>query len=88
MKRICVAAEDLARDVLNEHMDELHAVSEALLEYETLSGDEVHNIVRGETIVRKDDDDTEQGAGGSRSSVPTSGRPLGGTPDPEPGPAE
>ncbi len=88
VKRICVEAEELARTVLDEHMDELHKVSEALLEYETLSGAEVHALLRGEKIVREDDDDSTQGAGGARSSVPTSGGPLGGAPDPEPGPAE
>ncbi len=40
--------------ILTEHMDDLHTVSKALLEYETLSRDEIDQILRGEKIVRDD----------------------------------
>ncbi len=86
VKIFCVDAENLARDVLKEHMDQLHTVANALLEFETLSGDEIHGLIRGEAVNRPEDNDNED-IGGSRSSVPSSGGPLGGTPDPEPGPA-
>ena len=75
-------SEVVCREILSEHIDDLHALANALLEYETLNGDEIHAILRGESIVRPtgDDDSSEDGA---RSSVPSSGK---ASPDPEPEP--
>jgi cell division protease FtsH len=42
------------------------------LEYETLSGDDVTTLLKGESISRNDDGDTKP-EGGSRTSVPSSG---------------
>ena len=39
-----------ATDVLAENIDLLHSVAAALLERETLTGDEVHMLARGETL--------------------------------------
>jgi cell division protease FtsH len=48
VRRIIEQAEATARHVLNEHLDLLHSISKTILEYETLSGDEVRALVRGE----------------------------------------
>jgi cell division protease FtsH len=45
-------AESKAREILTSHLEDLHKVSKALLEYETLSGDEVRALLRGENINR------------------------------------
>lgn len=45
-------SEGEARRLLNEHLADLHKLAEALLEYETLSGDEVTALLRGEEIKR------------------------------------
>lgn len=91
IRRICEEAETLAYDVLKEHKEDLHLLAKALLEYETLSGDEVRRLLNGEEIHRPSEDEptTKPGA---RSSVPTSthkpkGSGLGPDPDPTPGPA-
>ena len=76
-------AEGRAREVLTEHLNDLHKLAKALLEYETLSADEVNKVLRDEPIEREDPDDTP--APRRRGSVPTSGRPAGGW-DPEPQP--
>jgi len=47
-------AEEKARFILTEHRDELEIVAQGLLEYETLSGKEVHALLKGETISRED----------------------------------
>jgi cell division protease FtsH len=71
-------------------MDELHAIANGLLEFETLSGDEVNTLLRGEKIVR-DDPSSPSGTGGMkprRASVPTSGPTPprdAGDPAPQPG---
>ena len=71
-------------------MDDLHTVAKALLEYETLSGDEVKLLIDGGTIDRSDDSDSS--VSGQRSSVPTSGKAKkagdgagGMEPEPQPG---
>ena len=84
-------AENRARKVLTEHEDDLHRVAKALLEFETLSGEEVKALLRGETIVRPNpDDEPPAKKKGRRASVPTSGgskqgKPGGLEPEPQPG---
>mgnify|MGYP003114105614 CR=1 FL=1 len=89
VRRICEEAETRCYDVLREHQDELHTIAKALLEYETLSGADVHKLLRGESIERPEDDEPSPKSGG-RASVPTTGKPLSpsASADPEPGPAE
>jgi cell division protease FtsH len=59
-----------AKRILTERRDDLEALANGLLEYETLSGDEIQQVLRGEKIVRKVVD--EPAADRSRASVPTS----------------
>lgn len=54
IRRLVEKGEATARKILAEHMDDLKKITDALLEYETLSGDEVHALLRGEPIERKD----------------------------------
>ncbi len=85
------AAEARARKILTEHLDDLHKVAKALLEYETLSGDEVKALLRGEPIVRPNpEDEPPAKKKGRRASVPTSGgakqdKPGSLEPEPQPG---
>jgi cell division protease FtsH len=90
IRRLIEGAEATARDVLGEHMEDLHKVAKTLLEYETLNGEEVKTLLAGGTIDRSDDSDS--GATGQRSSVPSSGKakkagdsPGGLEPEPQPG---
>ncbi len=92
VRRLIEEAETHARAILVEHIEDLHRISQALLEYETLSGDEIRGLLRGEPIVRKDPNDTpappamptRPTAGRTRPSVPTAGRPGPATLEPEP----
>jgi cell division protease FtsH len=54
VRKLIDAAESKAREILNTHLEDLHKVSKALLEFETLSGDEVRALLRGESIRRDD----------------------------------
>ena len=38
-------------------MDDLHRLAQGLLEYETLTGDEIMKVIRGEPLTRGDDVD-------------------------------
>src|SRR5690606_23246271 len=72
IRRLIQEGEAKARQILHEKIDALHAVAQALLDYETITGDEVAAILRGEKIVRRDDDSSK---GAPASAVPTAGRP-------------
>lgn len=82
IKKLVQDGYDRAKKVLTEHRDELEKVAQGLLEYEMLSGDEIKALLRGEKIVRKDDDDGEAMAAMPKSSVPRGGN-ISVTPDPQ-----
>ncbi|MBO1358528.1 ATP-dependent zinc metalloprotease FtsH [Acetobacter sacchari] len=68
IKQLIDTAYNRARTLLIEHIDELHRLAEALLEYETLSGEEIRQVLRGEKIERVVIDDAMPE--NRRSSVP------------------
>ena len=70
-------AEKRAREVLKDRLDDLHALAGALLEFETLSSDEVHTVLGGGKIERKDDSDRGKDAPAS-PSVPLTKKPARG----------
>jgi cell division protease FtsH len=76
-----------ATEILTEHIADLHAIAKGLLEHETLSGDEIRQILRGEPVIKKIVDEPMPDS--RRASVPTAGRPsppppggLGAAPQP------
>ena len=90
IRTIVDAGERTAREILTAHLDELHSLAKGLLEYETLSADEIRRVIKGERIVRDTAPSSpaadEPRQPGRRSSVPPSGRPSGIGPEPEPQP--
>ena len=85
VRRIIEQAEEKARQILVEHMHDLHNISNALLEYETLSGDEVKALMRGEQIARNESSDKfsppPRSKAERKTGIPISG-PFGG-PEPQ-----
>jgi cell division protease FtsH len=77
VKRLVKAGEDEARRILTEKMEELHTLAKALLEYETLTGDEIVGALKGVPPVR---DEPEA----KRPATPAVSVPLSPRPDPEP----
>ncbi|XDZ66246.1 ATP-dependent zinc metalloprotease FtsH [Alphaproteobacteria bacterium LSUCC0684] len=59
-----------ATKILKKHADQLEMLAKALLEYETLSGDEIKTIIEGGTIVRNMDDVPEAPRAKSRTGIP------------------
>jgi cell division protease FtsH len=89
IRRLVDEGEQAARDILTARIDELHALAKGLLEYETLSADEIRRIIKGERILRETSaapaPQTDDARPGRRSSVPPAGRPSGLEPEPQPG---
>jgi cell division protease FtsH len=52
IRRIVTGQHERAVQILNEHRKELEAFGEALLEYETLDGDDIDTLLRGGKITR------------------------------------
>jgi cell division protease FtsH len=66
-----------ARHLLEENREELESLAKGLLEYETLSGDEIKTVLEGGTIDRGGVSGPAIPAAGS--SIPKSKRPKSGT---------
>ncbi|MDA8668485.1 ATP-dependent zinc metalloprotease FtsH [Alphaproteobacteria bacterium] len=60
--RLVQEAETKARKILTENMKDLHIIAKGLLEYETLTGEEIKNLLKGIKPKRDDDlsDDTDK----------------------------
>jgi cell division protease FtsH len=59
-----------ARKILTERLDDLHNVAKALIEYETLNGNEINDIMAGKKIRQNENKDEKKK---SRSSAPKAG---------------
>ena len=78
VRRLIDEGERRAQAILSEHRDDLDRLATALLEFETLSGDEVDTILKGGTICRPEASNSETTRGsGTRSSMPPSGKRSG-----------
>ena len=64
-----------AKRILTEHSDELEVIAQGLLEYETLSGDEITDLINGIPPKRDDSDDTPSSRG---SAIPKTGKKASG----------
>ncbi|MEL6961126.1 MAG: ATP-dependent zinc metalloprotease FtsH [Pseudomonadota bacterium] len=65
---------DKARTLINDHIDRLNDLANALLEHETLSGDEISAILRGEPMPKAPPPEPPSASapsGGKRGSVPS-----------------
>jgi cell division protease FtsH len=80
VRRIVEGAYARARRILEDHADQLHRIAAALLEFESLSGEEIGMVLRGERIARPDLDDAKP----AKPRMPPAGTKSG--PDLEPRP--
>jgi cell division protease FtsH len=70
VRRLVKGGEDEARRILTEELDNLHSVAKALLEFETLSGDEIIGVMKGVVPTREEEDDKKPAS--FAASVPIS----------------
>ena len=80
IRRLIEEGETTARQVLTAHMDDLHKLAKALLEYETLSGAEVTTLLTGGELDRREKTtpSARKAEPGRRSAIPQ----IGGTTPP------
>jgi cell division protease FtsH len=88
VRRLVDEGYEEARRVLTEHKDELEILAQGLLEFETLTGEEIKDLLKGKRPIREDPSEDSQPP--RTSPVPTTGtkpRPSkGGDPGLEPQP--
>jgi cell division protease FtsH len=82
VRRLVQNGLDEARRILTERVADLHTLAKALLEFETLTGDEVENVLKGIPPQRDDPEDMRPAP--SSVSVPLTHAP---NPNPNPEPA-
>ena len=91
VRRIIDEAYNRARKILTDNLDDLHTLANGLLEYETLTGDEITRLLAGERPVREPYQEPEPKPVRPAATVPSSKRPRGseadipGTLEPQPG---
>jgi cell division protease FtsH len=81
VRRLVEDGERTAREVITGNIDQFEAIAQALLEYETLTGDELRALMDGKPPVRPDDADASPI---KHSSVPSAGKSSRKRPGPEP----
>lgn len=50
VKKIITQGYEFAKDILTKHIDQLHTLANALIEYETLSGQQIKNLLSGRAL--------------------------------------
>ena len=88
VKEIVDEAFDTAMRILTEKRDDLERLAQGLLEYETLTGDEIRKVIAGEPLNRDDDgaDTPPPTSGSSVAAIPKLGKRKGGSDGIEPAP--
>ena len=59
VKRFVQEADERARAVLNDKIDDLHKIAKAMLEYETLTGEDINDLIAGKDINKVNLDDKD-----------------------------
>ncbi|MEM8770486.1 MAG: ATP-dependent zinc metalloprotease FtsH [Pseudomonadota bacterium] len=75
IKRFVTEGFDKAKEILTRRNDDWERLAKALLEYETLTGEEINALLNGGEIVREDPNDSTDHT--PPSSVPSAGSPVG-----------
>jgi cell division protease FtsH len=73
VRRLVSTAHEEAKRILSEKIDDLHTLAKGLLEYETLSGDEIVGVLKG---IKPDREDAPATPDRPRSAVPLAPRPA------------
>lgn len=86
IRRIIDECYKKAQDILQENFDKLHAMAEALMQYETIDTEQIDDIMAGRTP-REPADWNRRDGGSDSGSAPATGAQAGGRSGPIGGPA-
>ncbi|UJQ94062.1 ATP-dependent zinc metalloprotease FtsH [Mariluticola halotolerans] len=80
VRKLIEEGEHSARKLITENADKFEAIAQALLEYETLTGDELRALMEGKPPIRPDDTDV---SAPKSTGVPKAGKSAKKKPGPE-----
>jgi cell division protease FtsH len=85
IKKLVEGGLNRAKQVLTDHVDQLHSLAQALLEYETLTGEEIKRLIAGEDLGREDPGAKAAPVAAAGTSIPKIRKPKGpfGSPAPQ-----
>ncbi|WBY06615.1 ATP-dependent zinc metalloprotease FtsH [Sphingomonas sp. 7/4-4] len=85
IKKLVEGGLNRAKQVLTDHVDQLHSLAQALLEYETLTGEEIKRLIAGEDMGREDAGSKAAPVATAGTSIPKIRKPKGpfGNPAPQ-----
>lgn len=69
VKKIVTTGYDLAKDILTKHLDQLHILAKALIEYETLSGQQIKNLLSSRQLDSEEENNFPFGAASSTIKI-------------------
>src|SRR5690606_35159613 len=81
IKRFVEEGYETAQTVIRENIDDLHRIAQSLLEFETLTGDEIRNLLEGQPPIRETEADASSPRG---TGVPKAGKSAKKKPGSEP----
>ncbi|GAB1478299.1 ATP-dependent zinc metalloprotease FtsH [Paracoccaceae bacterium] len=70
VKRIADEGYETAKKILTERIDDLHRLANGLLEYETLTGDQIRKVIAGEPLVSNSDEPPKDTGGSGVVAIP------------------
>ncbi|MFQ5491555.1 MAG: hypothetical protein ACE5GE_12610, partial [Phycisphaerae bacterium] len=73
-----------AHRIVSEHKEQIEAIKEALMKYETITGDEINALIRGETLDKPSVGDLLDDAQTPKSDSVGQARPISADPDAKP----
>ena len=80
VKKIIDTSYDRAKKVLTEKIDDLHKIAKALLVYETLTGDEIRNLIlkniQPEKLSKKEEQESDKGISSAIDSIGLKPKPA------------
>lgn len=80
VKRIIDEQYKIARHILEKHVDILHSLAKAALEFETLDGEQIEKIIQGEILVPTPSNGGSGGSGSSNKDQKATGSSLASAP--------
>ena len=88
VKRIADEGYETAKQILTDRMDDLHRLANGLLEYETLTGDQIRKVIAGEPLDSGSDEGPKDTGGSGVVAIPKTRarktKPSEGSAEPEP----